>query len=279
MPSKVNNIQAIATISLLQNLNQIVTDRIPFPVLSRRKGSLTVEASLVLPVFLFAMLLIAYLGLMIQCQDEVQWAMTRTVREASAEYGASESEGMKNVLYYQAKLSAYLGENILSLDLSDSKFLEENDEIDLVVRYRVKTPFRILGIGTWHFRQRIHTRAFTGVESRESDKEDDRFVYVAETGRVYHEDENCTYLKLSISQMKYEDVSSLRNEGGGKYKPCERCVKEKELAAGAKVWITNYGDRYHSSRSCSGIKRNVEKIRLSEVGKRTPCSKCGKENE
>lgn len=38
----------------------------------KENGSMTVEASICLPVFLFAMILIGYLGQMIRCQDEVQ---------------------------------------------------------------------------------------------------------------------------------------------------------------------------------------------------------------
>lgn len=247
-------------------------NRIPFPAL---RGSLTVEAALVLPLFLFAMILISYLGLLAKCQDEVQWAMTRVAREASAEYGARESRVLGSRAYYQTKLNAYLEVRGLAVSLLESSLLQENDEIDLIAVYQVKLPFRLLPTGTCRFRHRVHTRAFTGVERRE-DKEDQKevVVYVTETGKVYHRKRDCTYLKLSISQMKYEDIASLRNEGGGKYKPCERCVKDTELSAGRDVWITNFGDRYHSTRSCSGIKRSIKEITLSKAGKRTPCSKC-----
>lgn len=40
-------------------------------VKKKENGSMTVEASICLPVFLFAMILIGYLGQMIRCQDEV----------------------------------------------------------------------------------------------------------------------------------------------------------------------------------------------------------------
>jgi len=40
-------------------------------------------------------------------------------------------------------------------------------------------------------------------------------------------------------------IEKLRNESGGKYKPCERCCKGKNYNLEKAVWITNYGDRYH----------------------------------
>lgn len=249
-------------------------NRVPFPAL---RASLTVEAALVLPVFLFAMILLSYLAMLVKCQDEVQWALTRVAREASAECGVNKNKLLANCIYYQKKLNSYMGEGGQSVSLAGSVILGKNDEIDLVASYQVKLPFRLIQIHTCRFRQRVHTRAFTGVERREGDgasKED--IVYITETGRVYHFKQDCTYLRLSISQMKYEDISGLRNESGGKYKACERCVKNKQTAANTAVWITNYGDRYHTSRSCSGIKRTIKEIQRSKVGKRTPCSKCAK---
>lgn len=247
----------------------------------RKKGSLTVEASLLMPVFIMAMVLVAYFGQLAKCQDEVQWALTRIATEASAEYGASGSEVMKSAPYYMAKMSAYLSGSGISISFLESEYMEENDEIDLIVNYKVKLPFSLGNRITCHFRQRVHTRAFTGVESRgdtdEREKEDVT-VYITDTGRVYHRNHECTYLKLSISKVYYSDLKNLRNSGGGKYKACERC-SEKELTSQTPVWITNYGDRYHTSKGCSGIKRGVEEIKLSEVGNRTPCSKCGREDE
>ena len=107
--------------------------------------------------------------------------------------------------------------------------------------------------------------------------QDERIVYITETGRVYHLTAECTYLKLSISQIQYSDLQEKRNESGGKYKPCERCGADKEREDNMTVWITSYGDRYHTSLSCSGLKRHIREIPLSETGGRSPCGKCANE--
>lgn len=243
-----------------------------------KQASLTVEASLILPFFLFAMTLIGYLGKLITCQEDVQWALTRIAREASAEYGATKNQLLKSQAYYQAKFIAYMKETGLSVSFADSKLLQERDEIDLVVTYRMKTPFSLLPLPNISMRQRVHTRAFTGVERRgHEDLSSDRKVYITETGRVYHYKVTCSYLKLSISQIQYGDLSAKRNESGGTYKTCERCCGNKKMSNTSLIWITNYGDRYHASASCSGLKRSIREIALSEVGGRTPCSKCGRE--
>ncbi len=237
---------------------------------------LTVEASLILPILLFAILTIAYMGLLVKTEDEVRHAMIRTVTEASAEVGAGLTSQAKNMVYYRGKLMAYLGDTSLTTNLIGSSFLEENDEIELVVNYTTSIPFALFDNIKPLFSERIRTRAFVGVDKRgEADKEDDIIVYITPTGRVYHRNKNCTYLNLKVSQVQYGDVAGMRNSGGGKYKPCHRCAGGYTPGADTSVWITNYGDRYHINRGCSEIKRTVQEVFLSEVGNRAPCSKCG----
>ncbi|MEE3467549.1 MAG: hypothetical protein VZQ83_03830 [Eubacterium sp.] len=231
---------------------------------------------MVLPIFLFAVLTIAYLGLVVKTQDEVRHAMFRTVSEASAEVGAGLTAQAKSMLYYRGKLAAYLEDTSLTTALIGSKFLEENDEIDLVVSYTTSLPFAVFDFLHPRFQERIHSRAFVGMDTRaKQEEEDDVIVYITPTGRVYHRDKICTYLKLKVSQVLYGDVDHMRNSGGGKYRPCQRCARGGAPWADAPVWVTNYGDRYHTNRGCSEIKRTIQEVLLSEVGERVACSKCG----
>lgn len=240
-----------------------------------RSASLTVEASLVLPMFLFAMILVTYIGQLIKCQDDMNWALTRVAREASAEYGATESDLLKSSAWYLAKLNVYVKGTGLGISFAESHFMEKDDEIDLVVTYTMKTPFSLFSLKPIRVQQRVHTRAFTGVEERGNTGPcEDENVYITETGRVYHRTTSCTYLKLSISQVCGADLDLLRNESGGKYRSCDKCTKGKVLESDTKIWITNFGDRYHTVVSCSGLKRYIREVKLSEVGTRTPCSKC-----
>ena len=69
--------------------------RIPFPLSKRVSGSMTVEAALVLPLFIFSMVLIGYMGVLMSEEEQVQMAMVRVAREASAGYGATEGSAYK----------------------------------------------------------------------------------------------------------------------------------------------------------------------------------------
>ena len=51
-------------------------------------------------------------------------------------------------------------------------------------------------------------------------------VYVTETGLVYHKDYHCSHLDPSIRMTHFgtgRGTSAMKN--GGKYYPCEHCVK------------------------------------------------------
>lgn len=232
------------------------------------------EASLVFPVFIFAALSVIYICQLLLYEDKVQWALVRTGREVSVEYAVSEKSAVMDPLYLTIKMNRYIQEEI-PICMLRSQFNEKTEDIVLVADYDICLPFPILHQFPFHFTEKFHTRAFNGVNTRaeEDIQERDLPVYVTETGKVYHKTLECTYLKLSISQVKYGDLEYLRGEDGGKYYACERCgrgVFQKEQ----NVFVCNFGNRFHSSRACQKLTRNIRQIKLSEAGGRLPCSKC-----
>ncbi len=120
--------------------------------------------------------------------------------------------------------------------------------------------------------QRADCRKWTGWSVAEGSDED-QWVYVTQTGTVYHREYTCTHLELSIRSVAEAEIAALRNENGEAYRKCMQC-RYAENAFG-RLYITNQGDCYHKDLGCSGIKRTVRMIRLSEVGTRRPCSRCG----
>lgn len=110
-----------------------------------------------------------------------------------------------------------------------------------------------------------------GAELHDGDSEEE-YVYITETGTVYHRNRGCSYLNPSIQAIAASELESRRNESGAIYYACPLCGGG---AAGGICYITNYGTNYHASSACSGLKRTIYTVKLSEVGKRGPCSKCG----
>lgn len=212
------------------------------------QGSMTVEACLAIPLFLFFLMSILYLFQIIHLQTQVLSALHQ--------------EGN------QILLQAY-------------RYRDQckQDRIVLEEKYRIK-PF-LFWMDAWdlEWEHPYYGHAWVGYDVSRSAEEGDSvtYVYVAETGRVYHRRKDCTYLDLSVRSVERREVSSLRNKGGGHYYECEICKEE----GGTLCYLTDYGTRYHSSPVCAGLKRTVYKMPLTEAvaqGK-SICSKCKKEEQ
>ena len=158
------------------------------------------------------------------------------------------------------------------MDCSASRMSVRTGIGTLNAEYQVKIPVPVFGIRPVKCRETMKIKAWSGYEKEGLSDMGNDTVYVTENGLVYHKDYHCSYLDLSIRMTHMGTVSGLRNESGGRYYPCEHCMKGN---AGT-IYITNFGDRYHSSLSCSGLKRTIYAIPVSEAAGKGACSKCGR---
>ena len=157
------------------------------------------------------------------------------------------------------------------IDCSRSKMSARTGISKLTAEYQVVIPVPLFGIAPVKCSETMKIKAWSGYEREGWMDTGNDTVYVTETGLVYHKDYHCSHLDLSIRMTHLELVEGLRNENGGKYYPCEHCVKGN----GGNIYITNSGDRYHSSLSCSGLKRTIYAIPISEAAGKGACSRCG----
>ena len=261
-----------------------------------KEASLTVEASLVVPVFLFAVIFFLYFFQFLSVMDSVQSGITEAGRFISryapvAEEGTL-SETFKIILLKQ-KFYEYLDEGSINANcivggvygitvtLTGEK--EDSNELQIMAAYSFRFPIPFFGEKTSLVTQKVKTRTFVGQEMKknrgqkkevdENSELDDLLVYVTEHGSVYHTSESCTHLQFSISEITISQIKSARNHNGGKYKACEKCVKNKNMEE--SVYITNDGEHYHNSLSCSGLKRTVYAVPYLEVIGKRKCSRCG----
>jgi hypothetical protein len=162
-----------------------------------------------------------------------------------------------------------------------SSFMEEEDVIDVVAVYHIKIPISIIKVKGFTMASRVRTRAFIGLDQQENggnssgNDEDakDQIVYITETGSVYHKIKECTHLKLSISSISWGQLKLVRNQYGAVYKPCEKCA-DHNTNNNQTIFITQEGNRYHTSLECSGLKRTIISVPLSQVAGRRPCQRC-----
>jgi len=207
-------------------------------------GSVTIEAALTIPIFIFFMISVLYIFQIIQIQTE-------TYQELHQRGNHITFEGYQN--------REHLTDGI----------------IDIKETYRINPLLLWQDFGQLKVVQRYYGYTWIGYDvSKNNDNNEtlEEQVYITETGTVYHITMDCTHLKLSITSVTNDTVSSLRNDTGAKYYQCERCPREDN----GIIFITSFGTRYHSDVNCSGLKRTVSVFLLSEavsLGYRG-CSRC-----
>lgn len=263
-------------------------------LMEQKRGSITIEASLALPLFLFFIINLLSMFNILAVHIQLESALHQTAKEMAV-YGYAIKQTDKNEMlsstlgsvafsetYVRNQVNKLLGKDYLNnscikggssgIIYSFSKFME-NDRIELKAIYKVEPQIPYIGFRGFYMVTGCTVRAFTGYHNAESitGQQEEQIVYVAETGSVYHSSKNCTHLDLSISRVNYKGVKKLRNDSGEKYKPCEKCGKNSKDA----VYITSEGNRYHTTIRCSGLKRTVDAIPISKVGNKSPCSRCG----
>lgn len=265
-------------------------------ILSRKRGSMTLEAAFVLPFFLFAILNILFAVNIIGTQSRMNAALHQVGnRMAFAGYtynaavGNALPDGLASVAltegYARGQVVEYVGKSYLDkscvkggaggISFAGSSVMGAGDIIDLRVSYRVRPFVELMGFDGFLMSQRYYGKAWTGYDASGSVSdlsEDDPMVYITKTGTVYHIDRNCTYLNPKVEAVSAEGVSGRRNASGAKYTPCGSCGVG---AHGNQVYITNYGSSYHSQINCPGLNRTIYTVPLSEAGARGRCSKCG----
>ena len=265
-------------------------------ILSRDRGSMTLEAALALPFFLFAVLNILFAVNMIGTQSRINAAMHQVGNKlAFAGYVYENTvadilpDGLSGVVvtegYARGQIVENVGRSYLDhscvkggaggLSFAGSSLMGAEDMIDLKISYRVKPFIGLMGFDGFRLSQCYYGRAWTGYDAAgpgSGGTQEDPMVYITKTGSVYHLDRNCTYLNPKIETVPTSSVSDRRNASGAKYAPCGSCGAG---GGSGQVFITEYGSSYHKRLDCPGLKRTIYTVPLSEVGARGRCSKCG----
>ena len=270
------------------------------------KASLSIEAALILPVFIYAVMAVMSVINFIGTELRVREALYNTAMslakyeyayetvKANTDINLEELEDSSFITYLigtgieigasKVMVVDYIGEDWLDksyisggasgLKFWYSDILNEQGIIDLVVTYELRNPYDIFGLLKLPVTSRARVRVWKGDKSiyASSGEEDEKYVYITENGLVYHTDSDCTYIKRQIMQSSISDIAQKRNDSGAKYYKCDKCRKEGKISE--NVYFTRYGTRYHSDKNCSELERGIIKVKLSDVSDRDICSKC-----
>ncbi len=263
----------------VERVSAFVSRQRLFTKIHFQTGSVTLEAALAVPLFFFAVICLLYLMEIMAVQTAVRCGLQEAGKRTA-------QDTCEVCMINPARVEQYVVDSIEAERLDRSIVVGGRNGIScskstmspftgigqLSAAYEIRIPVPVFGLPDLPFEETMRIKAWNGYVKGGLFAEKDETVYVTETGLVYHKDYHCTYLDLSIHAVQMSQVPDLRNEGGGKYHACVHCGK----AAGDVVYITNTGDRYHSSASCSGLKRTVYAVPLSEVVGKGACSRCGR---
>lgn len=257
----------------------------PFTSFSMGKltqGSMTVEASIVLPLLLFFFLHLTGYMEMLRLHGNLSLALWNTGNQLSVYAAVPNSLEIEipdvavSYLYVSNSVEKLLGKDYLEASplVYGEKGLNylsadyQEDCIDIGVTYQVSPPITIFPFPYMRLVNRYYGKVWTGYDAAGKDAE---FVYVTIYGEVWHETADCTYIFITVKEAWQSEINSLRNINGAKYSLCKRCG-EKE--GGESVYYTEQGTRYHKEEDCAALVRYIRAIEWQEDIPYRPCSRC-----
>ena len=246
----------------------------------RRGGYITLEAALVLPLFIIAVLAIGYYIKVFGVMENVSYSMMdETARIASKAYIT------ESVPLFESKLKKRITEDVPEaedVDISAFRYLyTDGDKNDLIY---VRTGFEMdselpLGFGhTYKSDVSVKCRGFTGTENKGTPMSFDEMeeegtwesVWIfPDRGEKYHSS-TCSYVKANVSEMV------LTGEIKDKYVPCSQCDAEKAKTGEFVYCFRESGTAYHRE-NCRHVTRYTIEINKEDAVDKgySPCSKCG----
>lgn len=248
----------------------------------QNRGSATVEACLVVPLFLFFMLAIADFIMLLFAEAHIHQCLAEA-SDYTAQYAYLEKKlldkaenqtgSILNTAILTKQFYTYLGEDsnverviqngkygiLLSIEKD-----KENEKV-FIARAGYLVNIHIPLFGKYHMKisNSIKQKAFLGYGKEEKG---DTYVYITPNQQVYHKHRTCSHLSVKVKEM---DIGRK-----GNYTPCSFCGKNKN--AGNKIYVSETGGVFHYRRECSGLKRTVNRVKLTEVKGLGPCQRCSR---
>ena len=244
-----------------------------------KKGFLSLEATLFLPVFIIAVLTVGYLMKIVIAEEKIMHAMVDEGRRLSAY-----SYNIKTAPIFEASLRWRILEENKDVDavyVESFRYLYSNSGKDDLIGLRVSSNIRIkLPIVFYESVDISDTLFFRGFTGREyipeeldfenlEDEDESRIVWVFPVAGARYHEIACSYINVAARQ------STLTSELRKKYKSCSLC-SAGELPLGSVIYyFESSGEVFHRG-SCFIVDRYVISMEEEDAIKKgyTPCSKC-----
>jgi hypothetical protein len=163
------------------------------------------------------------------------------------------------------------------MDFKNSKFMLEDEDIDLIVNYKIAIPIPFPGIKDINMMQRVKVRGFTGNRKYYNfaeENEDNNEVEQSDEGDYDSEDEIIVYsvndkiYHLYITCLNNTTIEEGYDRSKHKAKLCERCSKDIDDNEIKIVYHTPNGTKYHVDKFCTQIySEDIKELTLKEAKK------------
>lgn len=265
----------------------------------RKRGSVTVEAGILLPLVIIGILTLAFLIKVIYFQEMIFHTLVNEARKTSTEAylyelkilskglaGELLSIGPQNYLIFESRIHNSLlndsEKNPQNLKINQFRYLycEKGieDLIKIQLSYSIKLSLPIGYVRSVNIVQGVLMRAWTGIEEYRQPMpfafmekvEKSRTVFVfPRKGERYHKRE-CSFISSQPSMEMLSDA--IRNS----FEPCAVCDASEKPKGSIIFCFKEYGKAYHSS-DCPIVDKYIIEIEVSEAEKKgyQACSKCG----
>ena len=262
-----------------------------------KKGSLIVEATIFLPIFIVGIVTLTYIIKILWFQESVFRVFADEARKVSAEAYLSESDiavaagelGLTEIAnkgLFNLRIKSALKEEGLSgistITVRDFNYLYSAKEMDGLISISltcdVKPALPIGSVKEIQIQNALIFRGWIGEISdaaplgfeRMKTDEASRPVYIfPNSGKKYHSF-TCSY--VSVYPVKMMLSKSVKKS----YDPCKLCNSATMLPGETVYCFSVAGKVYHRSE-CSAVDKYTEKIEMADAVAKgyTPCSKCG----
>lgn len=275
---KLNKFHASFISGIYSSFPRLSHDRRAF-LFSSSDGSLTVEAAISLPLYIFLLSAFIYILNILDMQNTLQIAMEEAYR-TSNEHAYTYDELSSLLL-----IKTFRNDTVK--DIADNSYIQNGhkgirliitkgdspDDISFSIMYKVSLPFfpkKLLGI---NITQRCYFRAFTGESVTDKSGSYTQYVYVTATGSAYHTSQYCTYLSKYVNILPKSEFDVTWNTAGD-YTPCPHCSYNTEISP--TCFLCPESKVYHSRIDCIYLNVSIYKVPLDSIGSLPLCKRCRK---
>lgn len=293
------DIQTSAKIFHDSNLNSLERTSLS----THLSGIITVEASVILPIYIFVISTLLYLFNVLYIETIFQERLSEIARKISSSYYVISTfselpdEDKDKMNLFQDSFPTGLSSSIIStyyinniffndkiLELINSNYITNNkngisfigtsfdsdtNELTIKMSYKINIPF-LPSLIELPITQYCKVNMYTGKHITDNQTPSDTYVYICISGNVYHTNKYCSYL------LKYTSVVPTYSPALLELLPCLQCRSQHLDQHSLKyVYLTDSGDCYHYSLDCSTFTRGIYKVKYENISDNYHiCTRC-----